>query len=124
MLRKLLLAATLASATPAIANPNAATVELSNFKFAPSAIKLQARTPTILLLKNSSSGSHSFSAPAFFAGADIDPASTGLIHNGEIEIPAHATVQVTLTPAAGQYPLKCTHPFHSAFGMKGTIIVR
>jgi plastocyanin len=30
---------------------------------------------------------------------------------------------VAVIPAAGRYPLKCTHIFHSMFGMKGTIVV-
>jgi plastocyanin len=85
---------------------------------------LKANLPTILQLRNDSSGGHSFSAPAFFAAAHVDPASAGLIKNGKIEVPANAIVRVALTPTAGQFPLKCTHPFHAAFGMKGTIIVR
>lgn len=124
MLRTLSLAVLVAFAAPALAQPAATTVDLTNFKFTPAQIQLQANTPVILQLRNDSSGGHSFSAPAFFAAARVDPASAGLISKGQIEVPGHSTVQVALTPAAGQYPLKCTHPFHSTFGMKGTIIVR
>ena len=106
------------------AQPIVSRVDLTSFRFTPSQIQLRAGTPTVLQLRNASSGGHNFAAPAFFAAARIDPASAGLIRNGRIEVPAHATVQVTLTPAAGQYPVKCTHPFHATFGMKGTIIVR
>ena len=124
MLKTLPLAALVACAAPALAQPVTTAVDLSNFKFTPAQIQLLANTPVILQLRNDSSGGHSFSAPAFFAAARVDPASAGLIREGQIQVPAHATVRVVLTPAAGQYPLKCTHPFHSTFGMKGTIIVR
>jgi uncharacterized cupredoxin-like copper-binding protein len=33
-------------------------------------------------------------------------------------------VDVLVIPAAGQYPLKCSHPLHASFGMKGVITVR
>jgi uncharacterized cupredoxin-like copper-binding protein len=124
MPRKLLFAIVLALAAPAVAQPTTSTVELSNFKFAPPELQLRAKTPTVLQLRNLSSGGHSFSAPAFFAAAQVDPTSAGLIRNGQVDVPAHSTVQVIVTPGAGQYPLQCTHPFHSTLGMKGVIVVR
>jgi len=124
MFRRFLFAIVLALASPVVAQPTTSTVELSNFKFAPSELQLRAKTPTVLLLRNLSSGGHSFSAPEFFEAAQVDPASARLIRNGKIDVPAHSTVQVTLTPGAGQYSLKCTHPFHSTLGMKGVIVVR
>lgn len=124
MFRTLSLATLIALAVPASAQPVTAAVDLTNFKFTPAQVVLRANLPTILQLRNDSSGAHSFSAPAFFAAARVDPTSARLIQKGKVEVPAHATVQVALTPAAGQYPLKCSHPLHAAFGMKGTIIVR
>jgi plastocyanin len=124
MLKTLLLGTLVALATPVASQPITSAVDLTNFKFTPAQIQLQANRPTILQLRNDSSGGHSFSAPAFFAAARVDPASASLIRDGKIEVPAHATVQVALKPAAGQYPLKCSHAFHAAFGMKGTIVVR
>lgn len=124
MFRTLSLATLVALAAPAAAQPITAAVDLTNFKFTPAQIELKANLPTILVLRNDSSGGHSFTAPAFFAAAHVDPASARLIQKGKVEVPAHATVQVALTPVAGQYPLKCSHPLHSSFGMKGTIIVR
>ena len=106
------------------AQPIVSRVDLTNFRFTPSQIQLRAGAPTVLQLRNDSSGGHNFAAPAFFAAARVDPASAGLIRNGRVEVPAHATVQITLTPAAGRYPLKCSHAFHATFGMTGTIIVR
>jgi uncharacterized cupredoxin-like copper-binding protein len=124
MLKTLSLVTLIALAAPAAGQPATAQVDLTNFKFTPPQVVLKANLPTILQLRNDSSGGHSFSAPAFFAAAHVDPASASLIKNGKIEVPANAIVRVALTPTAGQFPLKCTHPFHAAFGMKGTIIVR
>jgi uncharacterized cupredoxin-like copper-binding protein len=124
MLRILSLAVMVALAAPATSQPTTAAVDLTNFKFTPAQLQLKANIPTILQLRNGSSGGHSFSAPAFFAAAHVDPASAGLVREGRVEVPAHATVQVQLTPAAGKYPLKCSHTLHSVFGMTGTITVR
>ena len=106
------------------ADPSVVQVTMKNFSFTPAALQLQAGVPTVLRLSNDAGGGHNFAAPAFFAAAHVDPASAGLIHDGRVEVKAHSTVNVSLTPAAGQYPLKCTHAFHSSFGMKGTITVR
>jgi plastocyanin len=73
---------------------------------------------------NNAGGGHSFSAPQFFAAARVAPASQPLVRDGAVDVPKHSAVDVALTPAAGQYPLKCTHTLHAAFGMKGSIVVR
>lgn len=104
--------------------PAAVTVTMENFKFQPNAIQLQAGVPTILHLVNNAGGGHSFSAPQFFDAAKVTPVSQPLVHNGTVDVPKHSAVDVALTPAAGQYPLKCAHTLHAAFGMKGTITVR
>lgn len=112
------------AATAQSPQPAAVTVTMENFKFEPGAIQLKAGAPTILHLVNNASGGHSFSAPQFFAAAKIAPASQPLVHQGTVDVPKHSAVDIALTPAAGQYPLKCTHTLHAAFGMKGTIAVR
>jgi plastocyanin len=113
-----------ASASAQAPQPAAVTVTMENFKFEPSAIQLKAGAPAILHLVNTAGGGHSFSAPQFFAAAKLAPASRALVHDGTVDVPKHSAVDVALTPAAGQYPLKCTHTLHAAFGMKGTIVVR
>jgi plastocyanin len=124
-MRKLSAFALLVSiAGAASGQPAARVVEMTNFKFAPSQIELTANTPVTLQLRNDASGGHSFTAPAFFAAARVDPASVKYIQAGRVEVPSHQTVTISLVPAAGQYPLKCSHTLHSAFGMNGTIIVR
>lgn len=108
----------------AASQPATRVVEMTNFKFAPSQIELTANAPVVLQLRNDAGGGHSFTAPAFFAAAHVDPASAKYIQAGKVEVPSHQTVTISLVPAAGQYPLKCSHTLHSAFGMNGTIIVR
>jgi len=43
----------------------------------------------------------------------------------EIEVDAHQSVDIPLTPnRAGTYPLTCSHFMHTTLGMKGTIVVQ
>lgn len=100
------------------------TVVLRSFRFEPARIELRSGVPVMVRLENLSSGGHSFVAPAFFASSRIEPASGRLIENGRVEVPAHQTVELRLTPTAGNYPLKCGHMLHAVFGMTGTILVR
>lgn len=113
-----------AAASGQAPQPAAVTVTMEDFKFEPNAIQLRPGAPTILHLVNNAGGGHSFSAPQFFAAAKLAPTSQPLVHDGTVEVPKHSAVDVALTPAAGQYPLKCSHTLHAAFGMKGTITVR
>jgi plastocyanin len=107
----------------ATAQPTTVAVQLSNFKFGPSAIHLKAAQPITIHLENASGSGHNFSAPQFFAAAKVEPRSAALIHNGTVELKGHQSVDLSLTPAAGSYPLKCSHSLHAAFGMKGKITV-
>ena len=125
-MHKLIAFALLASLplAPAVAaSPAVASVDLANFSFTPNAITLQAGVPTVLRLRNVGGGGHSFAAPEFFAASRVQPESAALVQKGRVEVPAHSTVDINVIPAAGQYALKCTHPLHAAFGMKGTIVV-
>ena len=117
-------AALMVAGTAQAATSNTVSVELSNFKFRPAAVQLQAMVPVTLHLVNASGGGHNFTAPKFFEAARIDPRSAALIRNGRVEVPARSSVDVSLTPAAGQYALKCSHTLHPTFGMTGTIVVR
>jgi uncharacterized cupredoxin-like copper-binding protein len=100
-------------------------VQLSNFKFTPSTIVLDHGRPYVLRLANVSGSGHDFTAPNFFAAADVVAADRRWIQEGEIEVPAGQVREIHLTaPAAGNYKLKCSHSFHKMFGMSGKIIVR
>jgi plastocyanin len=118
--------AAVAAALPAEApqHPTTVAVTMSNFKFEPNALQLRAGVPTVLHMVNTAGGGHNFTAPQFFAAARVAAASQPLIHGGTVEVPKHSAVDIELVPAAGQYPLKCSHTLHSTFGMKGTIFVR
>ena len=100
-------------------------VQLSNFKFAPSTIVLDHGRAYVLRLSNVASGGHDFTAPAFFAASNVAPADRRYIADGEVEVPSGQAREIHLTaPAAGSYPLKCSHTFHKMFGMSGRLIVR
>ena len=105
------------------ASPPVVSVEMSNFKFAPSHVQLPAGVPVVLHLSNVAGGGHNFSAPEFFATAKLDAQSAALVHDGKVEVPSHGSVDLALVPAEGQFRLKCTHMLHPSFGMKGTITV-
>ena len=124
-MRALLLLPLLVAAIPAGAQTDwsrvpRVDVRLSSFDYDPDTIRLRAGQPVVLRLVNSGSGGHNFSAPSFFAAArDV----AGPVAGGAVEVGGRRTVEVRLVPAAGRYRLRCTHTFHTALGMRGTIIV-
>lgn len=109
------------AAAPTQPAARAVEVRLSSFDFTPAEIRLRAGQPIELRLTNSGRGGHNFSAPSFFAAAQI-PAGQN-IRGGTIEVPSRQTVSVRLTPARGNYRLRCTHTLHTTFGMRGRIVV-
>ena len=98
-------------------------VKLSSFAYSPGTLRLAASQAVTLHLVNDSGGGHNFSAPEFFAAAEIDPLDRGLIVKGTVEVPKHTAKGIRLVPAAGQYRLRCTHRFHTMLGMRGKIAV-
>ena len=98
-------------------------VALSSFAFAPASLRLGAGRPVILHLVNTGRGSHNFSAPEFFAAATIRGADRGVLDKGAVEVRGRSAKDIALVPRAGHYKLRCTHTFHSAFGMTGKIAV-
>lgn len=125
-MRKLSLALALILAAPALAapanSPPRIDIALSNFDFAPSTLRLVAGQPVQLHLTNRSRGGHSFTAREFFSRARFVSGASA-VRNGEVNLRGHQQVDIVLVPAAGDYPLKCTHSFHKMLGMKGRIIV-
>jgi plastocyanin len=98
-------------------------VRLSSFKFTPKVLHLRAGQPVVLHLVNTGKGGHNFSAPSFFAAAELRPQDAVLVSKGEVEVSGHASKDIALVPRAGRYDLKCTHTLHPAFGMTGRIVV-
>lgn len=98
-------------------------VQLSSFDFTPSTIHLRAGRPVVLHLVNTASGGHDFTAPAFFAGAQLRPQDRRAVAKGSVDVGSRKSVDIFLVPKAGDYPLKCSHAFHKTFGMTGRIVV-
>jgi plastocyanin len=98
-------------------------VRMASFSYTPKTIHLKAGQPVVLHLVNTASGGHDFTAPGFFAAAQVRAQDRGLIDEGSVEFRGHETHDVALVPKAGRYPLKCSHAFHKTFGMTGEIVV-
>jgi uncharacterized cupredoxin-like copper-binding protein len=116
-------------ATPAAAQESGGvqtvTIQLSNFKFSPSQITLQAGKPYRLHLQNTSTHSHNFAAPEFFAAASIRPEDQAKVDHGTVDLSGSQSVDVQLVAGRpGQYALRCTRFMHSTFGMTGAITVQ
>jgi plastocyanin len=98
-------------------------VRLANFSYSPKAIRLRAGQPVILRLVNTASGGHDFTAPRFFAAAQVRPQDRRLIQQGSVEFRGRQSHDIALVPKAGRYALKCGHAFHKMLGMTGEIVV-
>ena len=109
----LILMAATASAADAPANRQDIQITLSNFSFNPNMVRLQRNMTYAIHLTNSASGGHSFSAPGFFAAVTVAPEDRAKIVNGRIEIQAGQTVDITVTPMAGN--LRRLQPLHSTY---------
>lgn len=119
----LLLPAAAVAQAPDWAHAQRVEVKLSSFAFTPSTLHLRAGRPVVLHLVNTGSGGHDFTAPKFFAAAQLRPQARTAVGKGSIDLPGHQSADVFLVPRAGRYPLKCGHTFHKTFGMSGQILV-
>jgi plastocyanin len=118
-----LLPAAAAAQPPDWAHAQRVDVKLSSFAFTPSTLHLRSGRPVVLHLVNTASGGHDFTAPAFFAAAQLRPEDRAMAGKGSIDLRGHQSADVALVPRAGRYPLKCSHTFHKTFGMSGQIVV-
>lgn len=99
-------------------------IVLANFSFTPSDIQMVAGRPVTLQFVNQGSGGHDFTATEFFAAATMDAATRAKLgKKGVVELAKGEGMEVTVTPKAGSYEVKCGHFLHAGFGMKGTIKV-
>ena len=97
---------------------------LANFSFTPSAIALKAGQKVTLHFDNQGSGGHDFTAKEFFASAAMDAVTRiKLGKKGTVSLGKGQVVDITLTPKAGTYKVKCSHFLHAGFGMTGTVTV-
>ena len=98
-------------------------VTLTDFEFGPENIAMRAGAPIRLLLVNSGSGRHDFSAPDFFASSAFRPGAP-LPDKGRVAVREGQTAELDLIPEkAGSYKLECTEFLHAMFGMTGNITV-
>lgn len=98
-------------------------IALSSFDVAPTVIQLEAGRPVILHITNHSRQGHDFTAPDFFAAAELRPNDARWVRENAIDLRGGQEVSLGLKPAAGRYTFKCGHPLHKMLGMSGTIIV-
>lgn len=110
----------LASFTPAAAQPAMQTITVWSFGFAPKPIHLRAGAPVTLNFVNRSGSSHDFTAKGFFRRARI---MSGDAAEGEVELRPYEHKTVTLVPVAGTYKAHCSHFFHKQMGMQDLIVV-
>lgn len=124
MIAYLALAALAVTAPTSAQNTAKVDITLTNFSFTPSAIALKAGKPVTLHFENRGSGGHDFTAPEFFKAAAMEGATRAKLgKKGRIELDGGTSADVTLTPKAGIYKVKCGHFLHAGFGMTGTITV-
>jgi plastocyanin len=89
------------------------TVKASNFKFDPNTIQMRGTGTVTFVVTNTGGSAHNITIK--------DPKGTVV---DSAEIGPNATVTRTVSfPAPGTYAISCNHPFHTAFGMSGRIIV-
>ncbi|HTJ64018.1 MAG TPA: cupredoxin domain-containing protein [Alphaproteobacteria bacterium] len=99
-------------------------VGLSDFEFTPSRLTFTAGQPVRLMLANTGSDRHDFSAPAFFADAAFRSGGT-LPVKGGVSLAKDQKAEIDLVPGKpGQYELDCTEFLHDMFGMTGHIAVQ
>lgn len=118
-------ALTLAIVAPATAQaPAKVAVAMANFDYTPSHIALHAGQSVTIHFVNNGSGGHDFTAEEFFAAATMDAANRAKVGDkGRVSLAKGASIDVTLTPRAGEYKVHCSHFMHSSLGMTGSISV-
>ena len=105
--------------------PTPIAITLSNYAFSPGTLNMQAGATYQLHFTNSGSRDHNFSAPAFFASAQIAADDQAKVQKGSVEVGSGQSVDITVTAGqAGTFPVECTHFMHKSMGMHGSIIVQ
>ena len=106
------------------------TVVLSEYAFSPGTLTFRAGTPYRLRIENGGDSTHFFVSDGFFKA--IAPGRL-ITRSGETAQPTLKSIALAPGEAkdlefvpvrTGVYELECTAPFHAAFGMHGTILIR
>jgi plastocyanin len=98
-------------------------IKLSSFHFTPNVMRLKSGQPIALKLTNAASMEHTFTAPEFFAEAQVAPGDAARVAEGQVKLAPSATVVLHLVPAAGEYQVVCTEFGHALLGMRGKLVV-
>jgi plastocyanin len=101
------------------------TITLTNYAFQPDALTLKPGVTYQMHFINGGSKDHNFSAPEFFAVAQVAAEDQAKIRKGAVAVSEGQSVDITVTPATpGTYPVICTHFMHKMMGMHGSILVQ
>lgn len=100
-------------------------ISLTDYAFTPGTLELKAGTTYQLHFVNSGSKDHNFSAPEFFAAAQIAADDQAKLSKGIVELGIGKSLDITVTPGqAGTFTVECTHFMHKMMGMHGNITVQ
>ena len=100
-----------------------ADVLLRPFAYEPNVIRLRAGQPVKLRFVNNGRTTLSFSAPRFFAAADIRPHDRARLRGGNLRLGPGDWVTVALVPAPGRYRVRSRNLAHRLLGMSALIVV-
>lgn len=115
----MLFAASMAEAAP---KPVQVDVIMIDYRFVPDHLTFQHDVHYQLHLENRGKETHEFTAPVFFASADIDNPDVLNREHTEVLLQPGETKDVFLTPRKpGTYDLRCAD--HDWYGMVGGITV-
>jgi uncharacterized cupredoxin-like copper-binding protein len=97
-------------------------IEMRDDQFVPDRLTFQKDVRYRLHLQNRGKDTHEFTAPVFFASADIENPSVLNHERSEVVVQPGEAVDLTLTPRhAGNFDLRCAD--HDWDGMIGSISV-
>ena len=100
-------------------------ITMTNYAFTPDALNLKAGTTYHMHFINSGSKDHNFSAPEFFAAAQIALEDQAKVTKGLVALEGGQSVDITVTPGQpGTFSVACTHFMHKMMGMHGNIVVQ
>lgn len=100
-------------------------ITLTDYAFAPSALNLKTGLAYQMHFTNGGSKDHNFSAPEFFAAAQIATEDQTKVEKGLVALASGQSIDITVTPGQpGVFPVECTHFMHKMMGMHGSIVVQ
>jgi len=111
------------SASPIAITP--IVITLADYAFTPGTLDLKAGGTYQMHFVNNGAKDHNFSAPEFFASAQIASDDQAKVTKGVVALGSGQSVDITVTPGqAGNFPVECTHFMHKMMGMHGNILVQ